>query len=310
MRTRRREFLMILGASALLSASTAHPHEKPNVSPRLLEHLKRAFFGHMKIRGTVVDDAGHPLSDVRVDVSSGRLGDPFRANSDRDIQKVDGSFNFDYPETDAVTLEFSKVGYHFVDFALVYKDPQPQARIEGGVHYYDLAVVMDRVVTGAPRLAYRTSLEATSTPPLWAWDIRGSIRGSAPRARRVWVGAASEVQGPVLYARQTEDGQLELVSANRESGEGLARVTIEGKAGAMHFDAMRIAPTDGYLDTIRFKTNQAEDTLGGVFFFCKLNGLFGKGWIQTIGPPEHDRVPLRIQVYFQPDGTRYVDWPE
>lgn len=296
----------------LCVSSISPAQETPTISSDpLLDIIRTERWGHIVVKGTIVDEAGQPLDGVTVEVSYQPF-EPLRLESGRHLEEiVNGAFTYDFAQTDTVNLfAYKSSEYHYVRSGFIYSKPAAGVRIEDGVQYYDLRLVMDRVMARTPKREYHIRLPAGTVGPWRVWDIAGSRTGPDDEQRIVNVNTLSEIGGPIVYARQTSDGMLELVVEHDQPGSGFVSVRSEDIQGPDIVDGMRVAPMEGYQERIRFGPRLQEYKGNFVPFYFKLNGRYGKGFVDSVWAIEDGLIPVGVAIYLQTDGTRYVDWPE
>jgi hypothetical protein len=100
---------------------------------RLLLELRRGLsYDDFELAGRIVDEAGNPMSDVLVDLETGRLKKmATRTETTNEFVRVSNSFHFIKRDYSNVYLHFSKRGYSTV-----------QLGFDKGGAYTNLKVVM------------------------------------------------------------------------------------------------------------------------------------------------------------------------
>lgn len=269
--------------------------------PPEIEQLFQSVFQRIVVQATVVDSSGAPLDAVTVE------GDWFvRSEFDGKTvtfkETVNGWFSLDRSNVRTVEFEVRKRGYHSAWFLASTEEPGPNRRLENGVHYYEPRFVLDPVMTKTRVRYFDVFLRPRGEGSFEAWDIRRSFLLPVGEVEKKTVAAVSEVQGPVIYVRRNEAGQMEVVLEQGPPDEGFLLVEQTISYDRQMRDRMRVAPDVGYAQTLALLRDPMSRP--PTFFYCRLDGKFCKGMATDL------LKNAAVEVYFQPDGSRYVDWPE
>lgn len=279
------------------------------------------------IRGKVVDQDGKLLNRVRLDTHRSMCVAMLREEHYDDTAVVDGTFELRYRQTQGVSLEFRREGYHMQTMGFSSLGPSTHARIEGGTHIDDnVTVVLQKIGKLATLHSYGPVLSWAPDGRLRIWDISavGAVRTGTkcvevlgvppPDVACVYVRVAKSLE-PVAPAMQGEttvsprDGVVQLVVQDRKGG-GFVKVAAEGRDNREMSLSMTAAPTDGYQPVLELTAGELVGfrSTQPVYFCFRLNGCLGKGYISNLlYAPASGVQECGPNFCLQPDGSTNVE---
>jgi len=319
--------ILVLGPSCCL-ALVACAQEIQD--PRFLQ-LKEAFasqIGSIDIHGSVVSEDGQLLNDVSIDYFFREFGDVV---ADKAIEyenlRTDGDFRIKREKISSVNIWIYKRGYYSKRWSYSFDADVPRSAPEG-YERIDLEIVLEKQPVPAILNTFKGILRADIAGPISVVEVKR--KGNA----ETWLlkdGERREIVWPHIFLVGIPEGTSELrivqfrVESQRQLRDGLEKGLIRlsdpdrgdgfvvfdpGKVPARPEIAMRgmnTAPVSGYRADLEVS---AAESPSKVYFFCKINGQYGKGMVS--GRPmiaeENGRQVARalILVYLNPTGSRDV----
>ena len=107
-----------------------------------------------------------------------------------------------------------------------------------------------------------------------------------------------------------EDAYLELVVEDCGTSDGFIIISPPAPDQVLIKEklfAMQTAPEDGYTSHLSFENllyPKSEDWYSGYFFYCRLNGYYGKGMIEVLNYYDDKGGKIRLDLRLNLDGTR------
>jgi hypothetical protein len=330
--------------STVLGQDEDMPDEQKRAGLALLERAVSAYNGRITLSGSVVDDSGKPLQNVRLRYSKStaaldwtQMGGEGSTN-----EVVDRTFSIDVDNASAVTLHFSKTGYLPARLGFstsedlspeeetAFFEPgpiQPPHLVREGlkVVLYEVGEVADLVQSYA-RLTHRGDgsgvvLNGFGSSPGGSKEVSDVNNTALLKPDSIRMVAATNAQGEISVVQITNrvtgvswaypEG-FRLIMSDSEGGFALFRpapgVPVEVQ--------MKTAPETGYKPELKFTAEQMANVGGGyrmaqdvVWFYLKSHGRFGKGNIGTAKGRTwsgHSMASVGMTLWVQPDGSRQV----
>jgi len=280
------------------------------------------------IKGRVVDQESKPLQKVQVFIRGVKQTTGTATEEKNDKVIVNDSFEFSVRDSRSVCLTFLADGYYpnVIEFGSA--QPGTDAILPGKTHTYENVIVVLRkmgqlaVLNGYdPLLSYGYDGSCTS------WDIAG-ITTEKVETRCVKGVGRPAPDVPCVYMQVIPSkapiepvmvGPEEAFPANRivqlvlqdGKGGGFVRAYSKAKNAVEAGRDFTTAPTEGYSPVL---TLSPEDIAGfrhakNVYFYCKINGLLGKGYIGSfVYVPNKKVSECYLQFYIQSvkDATNVV----
>ena len=279
------------------------------------------------IRGKVVDQSGTPLSGVAVRIHRTKSVGMMRDEVHDESTVVNGTFAFEYKQTQGVEFEFKLNGYHSFSTGFGSLNPPKEARIEGKTHTYDnVTVVLQKIGRLAGLHAYAPVLSWSPTGDLRVWETAG-VGAERVETKCGDTSGRPGTGAQCVYAYVTKgiapatpnggrkgnavpgDEVVQLVLQDGKGG-GFIKVPRQGRDDRTMLLAMTTAPKEGYAPTLAFT---AEELAGfrntqAVYYYFRLNGFFGKGYLcNLLYKPTEGIQDCAPNFLLQPDGTTNVE---
>jgi hypothetical protein len=297
---------------------------------KVYEDAARSMTGSVDLSGRVVDSEGSPIDDVTIKYLFRELQDVLSTDEiDYKRIKVDGDFRFKKFNISSVHLTFLKEGYYAETWSYGFH-PDQRRNNPDGVERIEIEIVLETQPPSAPLKKYQGILRTASNGPISVVEIKRQGSGET------WIwkdGQGRELIWPHVFLAAGGGTGMPLPMVEFESEDqrflkkGLRRGWIEFSDFAEgdgfvvyeqseHFDWAEIglrrmteAPESGYEPSMELSASESPPT---VYFYCKVNGKFGKGMVtgRPIIATEEDRQVARaaILVYINPTGSRNVSY--
>ena len=323
-----RTFLGFLSGFIVACAFSANAQ---GVQSPMIEGLKKAvenLAGSIVIRGVVVSSEGRPLDNVTLKYFFRQFGD-YSAQRQIEFERmqVDGVFQVERQGFSSAYFQFLKIGYYPETWSFVF-DENTQRENLGEVVQVDLEIVLRRQPVSAALKRFEGILRTDAQGPVTVveveresgretWVKRNGQKRGIDRLHLVLV--AAEGTGSDLPVSEFEDGESHIfakglergwVRLNQlEAGDGFFVLDLDDYPSRpeLAFRNMNLAPENGYEPALEVS---ALNKRNKVFFYCRLNGQYGKGMVsgRPVIAEENGREVARasIVVYLNPTGTRDV----
>ncbi len=295
-----------------------------------LEKAAESMTGSIDLHGRVVDSNGILLRDVTIKYFFQEFQDSLSNETiDYKRMRVDGDFRIRESDISSVHLTVLKNGYYSETWSYGFHPERPRQNPDG-IELIEISIVLEEQPVSAPLQKFTGILRTDLNGPVSVVEIKRQGSGET------WLwknGEKRELIWPHVFLA-TEDGSGSELSAveftskdQRFLKKGLRRGRIrfnnsaEGEGfivyepNEMHDWAeigmrrMTEAPEIGYIPKIEVSVEESPET---IYFFCKVNGHFGKGMVsgRPIITVEEDRQVARaaILIYLNPTGSRNVSY--
>jgi len=325
--------VVVLACLLVMLGAPAGAQEEPQTREemiRLLEQWAETQVGDIDIQGTVVSDDGRPLMGVRVDFYFRELGDVVaRKKVVREELVADGEFRIMREGISAVHLTFHKEGYYSERWSYLFNEETPRSN-PGGFETVTVEISLEQKPEMAPLEKYSGILR---------FDLRGPTTGleverKSSRAASLWKdGERIEIERQHVVLDGPETGSSELAVAQfkdedqgrlrdglergwirfntAEPGDGFVVYELASKPlrPEQGFREMRLAPERGYQPRLELTATESPPK---VYFFCRINGRFGKGMVTgrpiIVVEDEHQEARAGVVLYMNPTGSRDVSY--
>jgi len=322
-------FVFLLGSIVLLNCSACAQDAKEPTLNRF-EEAAKSMTGSIDLHGRVVDRSGRPIRDVTIKYFFRELQD-FLSNGEIDYERmrVDGDFRIEQSDISAVHLTVLKDGYYSETWSYGFDPERPRLNPEG-IERIEIAIVLEEQPVSAPLRKYAGILRTDLNGPISVVEVKRQGSGET------WLWKDGEKRDlnwtHVLLATEDEIGSalsvVEFRSKDQrflhkglrqgwirfnDSAEGEGFITYEpgeiNEWAEMGMRRMTEAPEGGYERAVEVAVEKSTET---IFFFCKVNGHYGKGMVsgQPIVALEDGRQVARaeILIYLNPTGSRDVSF--
>lgn len=309
---------------------------------RLMELILRANRGNFLFEGEVVDENGQRLEGVELIITKERKTGIESESVRTDRRAINGQFSVTAQGYTAVGLIFSKSGYYqarmrfpqltFEERVALASEFDKGRIIPRRYEHRDLRVEMHSIGELArtlslgyqPRFSTRSDgkfLELRSfktiPPPTGGYFLppqRIQLGVDEIPDSAIYIKPALDQSGRILpldedlrYSRFPSEVTLLL---NTEEG---GFILHEGGAPEKGFWFMDEAPEEGYQRELKidgqflYERLKMQGSFSGVFFYFKVGDIYGKATLNSIGIIDGgNTLRSNIQMYFQPDGTRFL----
>lgn len=318
-------FPLMIALMTLLLAAPGSQHARPmKREVQQFEEILHQRYGTIVIAGTITDEEGNPLDKVMCSLAASAWK---KDEGRHETRLFDGKFEVKYDDTDGVSLHFMKRGYHDAHFDVSFHDPVPSAHIEGRKHTYDNVKIVLTKAKHLTKLNYsqvRLTIEPDGTRTVW--DLSDATFPYPERPKGVQFGPDETINPPAVYLRLTpsekpkpaeknkrgyiatpENAYLEVVIDDGQDGGFVPAPVPHYFVRAYASQEYLQAPSEGYETVFRIPAEYLTGQLrGSPWFYVRLNGLYGKGYI---GTARYGEAYARVSVTFriQPDGSRNVE---
>jgi len=318
----------VLCLHILLFSSFACAQEGQDPMLKQLMGAADSQIGSLDVHGRVVSSDGQPLEDVTIQYYFRDFGDVLsRREVDRMRMRIDGDFRIKRRNFSSANLTFLKEGFYTEKWSFVFDETTPRKN-PGGYERINIEIVMKTRPEPAPLDRFEGLLRTDAQGLVSVVEIKR--KGSRETFLRR-DGEQTEIKWPYVFleARVTSenaisstryvpkgkrapidalaDGRIRL--SQPDPGDGFViydpgEISLRVELG---FRGMVEAPEGGYFPDLVVST---PDSPQKVFFYCRMNGLYGKGMVS--GRPaivvEDDRevAIAGIVVYLNPKGSRNV----
>lgn len=288
--------------------------------------------------GIIKDQSGQTLSEVKVRIRESYLTtDHGEYNRDRSLIVHDGNFTIACKECSAMSFRFTKEGYYstnadatiFEDYLSRLSEAELIAVSQRGtppqmptVKKENMEVVLEQVQHKQPTNLINSGAVLSSGPD---WNdmvavLKGKILTAIPLS--VIQAKSGSTENPLyiqLEPTLDNSGQLVAVPAKPRPVPAPAILDFSHADGGiivyqpstsvvnMALREMKTAPENGYASRIKVPH------LGGgeIYFYCLINGIYGKGYITGVrfehASRKRKRIGLGISLYLNPDGSRNLE---
>jgi len=287
--------------------------------------------------GMIKDQSGQTLSEVEIRVRESYLTTNYgEHNRSRSLLVHDGNFKIACKECSAMSFRFTKEGYYPANAeAVVFDDLSRLSESElktisqGGaippmptVEKENMVVVLEQVHHKQSIHLRQSGVVLSSGPDLndMVAVLKGMIVTTMPLSV-VQTKSGSSERPLYIKLEPTLDnsGQLVAVPAKPRPVPAPAILDFSHADGGvivyhpstsvvnMALREMKTAPDNGYANRIKVPH------LGGgeIFFYCRFNGVYGKGRISGVRFKHASRkrkgIGLGITLYLNPDGSRNLE---
>ncbi len=313
-----------------LVACSACAQDTQDSTLKELEEALSSMVGDVDIRGQVITKEGDPLQNVMIKYFSREFGDQL---THREIDykriRVDGTFRIREQNISSINLSFLKEGYYVETWSYGFHPDSPRKN-NGGAEEFDLEIVLKKKAERAPLVKFKGILRADIHGPVSVVEVKRQ----GPGESWLWKnGERREIDWPYVFLSAAIGEQHGLPTSkyklenqdyfktglqqgwvhfnNLGDGDGFI-IFKPGKIPARPEIAMRgmiSAPETGYENVLELR---ASDSPSKVFFFCRINGSYGKGMVtgRPIIATEEDREVARaaLLIYLNPTGSRNVSY--
>jgi hypothetical protein len=300
--------------------------------------------GHIKVRGTVVDENGQKLQGVNLSLTVGKtklLG--LGSEDSYEKRTVNGDYSVGFSDCSSVELFFYKEGYYDAKvFFRVKLSPEDENALSTGgkiapknVETNNVTVVLEKMKSPTYLKSFTEEIEFTPS----TGSGRVVIIDPSSKSQRGKVISVSDVRDVqhlaancfAIIAETDSDGKMPTVhypgpqkTVPRDYPKKLHIIANTADGGFVVFPQkghdlsryMRTAPAEGYQREIvydeAFYAEQATRGDGegeGLWIYCKMGGWFAKG---RLSRPDivGSNVSVRIVLRIQPDGSRNLETKE
>jgi hypothetical protein len=290
--------------------------EKAEMDQQMKAMFRSIFIGDIAISGTVEDDQGNPLDDVKVAVYLKQNGEH------RFVTNVSHGFQLSYTNATVLSLSFSKDGFY--SESMTYTINADLAASPSGrriISHDDVVVRLGEIGEAFDlqesgfRCSYSTSEESFGAHAADDGMNRYAITNFATlRANTFYLTAATNQNGIVItnvpaVLRRGKNVPADLVVNVYGEDAGVQRyVPMDAEATYSRIIRdMQTAPDEGYADSIHLIDGERE-----VYLYYKICGCFGKGYVRRASGVTHEgtKVELLFKCLTQTNGTRNVRSPQ
>jgi len=283
-----------------------------------IRSFRERISGRILVAGRLASEDGVALDGVRALVTTsycvpGRL-------ERRDVEErsvFDGGFVLDKSDAVSINIVFSKRGY-FAETVHFTAYDKSEGRF-GGFQADELNVVLRVRPEPASLVRVRGKLEASASGPTKMLQVSelGSARVDGAQDKQAnspelvlssLLPNAKKIEASSYVASDGTRGLVptgvRLTSTGVGDGFVVFRLSSAQRLPYLVFREMVKAPENGYESQIDFSKHLGDR----VFFYCRIGGYYGKGWIgrPAFGNEERTLMVATADLLINPTGSRYV----
>lgn len=312
---------------ALVQNSACAQEDQVPISKDIVE-IVDSQTGSLDIHGSVVSSEGQPLEDITVLYFFREFGDVLAQHEiDQKTKRVDAEFGIKKKGISSVNLTLLKEGYYSERWSFSFDENTPRTN-PGGYERIDIEIVMTERPEPAALRRFEGALKTDLDGLVTVVEIKRQ-NGHETSLRRN--GEQIDIKWPYLFleAEVSAGGRFKKTTS-LPKGRRMAIDVIDGgrirpsqldaedgfivydpgdvpARSELAFRKMILAPDGEYKPELEIA---APDSPRWVYFFCKLNGQYGKGMVSGKPPVvvegDRDVAVARIVVYLNPTGSRDV----
>ena len=330
----RRKSKMIIVSICLVSVAFfgAWALQEFDDSKRVLEEFRREYSGDIEVVTRILSVDGQPLKGVTVSLSTNTLATALGGNDEEEQFVVDSEFSVRKDSISSINMWFTKAGYYAERWSYSLSG-RPKGLLDA-VEKVDLRIEMTPEPMPAPLERLEGALRTDVSGPISMLLIATQLPSSEPISRgeeKNRAGTGSSQPHVYLDAGMGGGGRFSTIqfkfksfSASKpalaRSGVRLTHATpgdgfVVADIGQVPpifeqgFRKMTEAPPDGYQEELALVPESGKENL---FFYCRINGLFGKGVVSN--PPmvfDGEGVETAVvltTIYLNPTGSTDVSF--
>ena len=284
--------------------------------------------GTIVIEGRVVDGEGQPVTDVTAYIDR-FIASGIEGKSVQSKEKVGGEFHFHFARNSNVEITFRRKGHHAADLFYSFTRPSEGVVVKGKTHTYrDVPVVLTKIKNLASLHRYSLLLKYPIQGEATVWDISGVGSRRVKTTRATVLVDGTHPPEKVVYAAMvpTEPPMPAFVPGGKvvcrpagqvfrigisDGGDGGFIMVPASAAERTRYPMRELmeAPETGYVPFVDLTDDQILDSRKSknYRFYCKLNGLYGKGRIMSIFFLPERGLEIGMEFLLQPDGSRNLE---
>ena len=284
--------------------------------------------GSLEIRGRVISSEGQPLEDITILYFFRDFGEVVAKHEiEQKKMLVDSEFEIREKDISSVFLTFLKEGYYSETWSYSFDENTPRTN-PGGYERIDLEIVMTERPEHSPLLRFEGALKTDLAGLVSVVEIKRqngretSLRRNGQQIDIKWPYLFLETEVSVEHGFErttfwpnSKRAPIEVIASGR-----IRPSQLDVDDGFVIFDPGEVpvrvervfrkmvqAPDSGYKPDLEIA---APDSPRWVYFFCRLNGQYGKGMVS--GKPAilvedgREVAIARIVIYLNPTGSRDV----